>query len=95
LRAGGLASLAPLGLVLEALVGEKHLFAGGEDKLPSALSALQDPIVIFHMLLPHQVVQSRQRCSKKQGDRIAIPKESLPRPPVTNLLGRTPNDKVD
>jgi hypothetical protein len=54
LRAGGLASLAPLGLVLEALIGEKHLFAGGEDKLPSALTALQDPIVIFHMLLPHQ-----------------------------------------
>ena len=42
LRAFGFAVLAPLGLVLEALIGEKHLFAGGEDKLLTAFRALQD-----------------------------------------------------
>jgi hypothetical protein len=47
----GFAVLAPLGLVFEALVGEKHLFAGGEDKLLTAFRALQDLIVIFHTLL--------------------------------------------
>ena len=46
-----LAGFAPLGLVLEALVGEKHLFARGEDKLRIAFGALQDFIVIFHSLL--------------------------------------------
>ncbi|MGB6546124.1 MAG: hypothetical protein WBE97_10935 [Candidatus Acidiferrales bacterium] len=48
----GLAVLAPLGLVFETLVGEKHLFAGGENKLGTALAALQDLIVIFHALPP-------------------------------------------
>jgi hypothetical protein len=51
LRPLGFAVLAPLGLVFEALVGEKHLFAGGEDKLLTAFRALQDLIVIFHTLL--------------------------------------------
>jgi len=55
LRAMSFACLAPLGLVLEALVGEKHLLAGGKDELTSALAALQDLIVIFHMLLRHGV----------------------------------------
>src|SRR5712692_5403997 len=50
-RAFGFARLAPLGLVLEALVGEKHLLAGGEHKLGAALRALQDLIVVFHLLL--------------------------------------------
>jgi hypothetical protein len=44
----GLAALAPLGLVLESLVGEKHLFAGCKNKLSAALSTLQDPVVVFH-----------------------------------------------
>jgi hypothetical protein len=35
----GLARLAPFGLVLEALVGEKHLFAAGEDEFSAALDA--------------------------------------------------------
>jgi hypothetical protein len=48
LRAFGFAVLAPLGLVFEALVGEKHLFAGGEDKFLIAFRTLQDLIVIFH-----------------------------------------------
>jgi hypothetical protein len=55
LRAMSFACLAPLGLVLETLVGEKHLLAGGEDELSSALAALQDLIVVFHMLLRHGV----------------------------------------
>jgi hypothetical protein len=51
LRALGFAVLAPLGLVFEALVGEKHLFTGGEDKFLIAFRTLQDLIVIFHTLL--------------------------------------------
>jgi hypothetical protein len=51
LRARSLAAFAPLGLVLETLVGEKHLFAGGEDKLSPAFRTLQDLIVVFHVLL--------------------------------------------
>jgi len=43
-----LAGLTSLGLILEALVGEKHLLAGGENKFRTAFRALQDPIVIFH-----------------------------------------------
>ena len=44
----GFTGLAPFGLVLEALVGEKHLFASGEDKLGATIRALQDLIVEFH-----------------------------------------------
>jgi hypothetical protein len=51
LRALGFAVLAPLGLVFEALVGEKHLFACGEDEFLAAFRTLQDLIVIFHTLL--------------------------------------------
>jgi len=40
LRALGFAVLTPLGLVFESLVGEKHLFAGGEDKLLTTLRTL-------------------------------------------------------
>ena len=50
-RAVGFARLAPLGLVLETLVGEKHLFAGGENELSRTFGALQNPIVVFHTLL--------------------------------------------
>ncbi len=50
-RAVGLARFAPLGLVLEALVGEKHLLAGGENELSRTLCTLQNPIVVFHTLL--------------------------------------------
>lgn len=45
------ARLAPLGLILEALIGEKHLFAGGENEFSRTFGALQDPIVVFHTLL--------------------------------------------
>jgi hypothetical protein len=52
LRAAGFACFAPLGLVLEALVGEKHLLAGRKDKLGVAFRALQDLIVVFHCAAP-------------------------------------------
>jgi len=35
----GLARLAPFGFVLKTLVGEKHLFAAGEDEFRAALDA--------------------------------------------------------
>jgi hypothetical protein len=44
----GLATLAALGLVLEALVREKHLFARSKYKLGATLRTLQDLIVVFH-----------------------------------------------
>jgi hypothetical protein len=51
LRALGLAILTPLGLIFEALVGEEHLLAGGENELRTAVRTLQDLIVVFHTLL--------------------------------------------
>jgi hypothetical protein len=44
----GLAALAPFRLVLEAFVGEKHLFAGRKNKFSAALRTLQHPVVVFH-----------------------------------------------
>ena len=52
LGASCFAPFTSLRFVLEALVGEEHLFAGGKYKLGVALRALQDPIVIFHEALP-------------------------------------------
>src|SRR5258708_2948237 len=43
-----LATLAALRLVFESLVGEKHLFAGGKNKLSAALRTLQYLVVEFH-----------------------------------------------
>src|SRR5258706_6734851 len=44
----GLASLAALGLVLEALVRKKHLFARSKNKLGATLRTLQDLVMVFH-----------------------------------------------
>jgi hypothetical protein len=52
LGALGFATFATFGFVLEALVGKKHLFAGGENKLCATLGTLQDLIVEFHEPLP-------------------------------------------
>jgi hypothetical protein len=52
LRAVCFAVFAPLGLVLKALVGEKHLLAGCKNKLGVAFCALQDLIVVFHCADP-------------------------------------------
>jgi hypothetical protein len=51
-RTACLARFTPLGLVLETLVGEKHLLARSKNKLGRTFGALQDPIVVFHTLLP-------------------------------------------
>jgi hypothetical protein len=56
----GFAAFAALGFVLEALVGEKHLFAGCEDELRTALRTLQDLIVIFHEPLSPGPVSGRR-----------------------------------
>jgi hypothetical protein len=47
----GFAPLTSLGLILEALIGEEHLFASGEDELSSTFGAFQDLVVVFHTLL--------------------------------------------
>src|SRR5271167_1054846 len=46
-----LAGLATLRLVLESLVREKHLLAGGEDEFRFTIGALQDLVMVFHTLL--------------------------------------------
>jgi hypothetical protein len=45
------ARFAPLGLVLETLVGEKHLLAGGENELGITFGASQNPVLKLHTLL--------------------------------------------
>jgi hypothetical protein len=52
-----LACLAPLGLVFETLVGEKHLLARCKNKLGRTFGALQDPIVVFHTLLQSRLME--------------------------------------
>jgi hypothetical protein len=47
-----LAGFAPLGFVLEPLVGEEELLTRGEDELRSAVDALEDLIPVFHPWLP-------------------------------------------
>lgn len=49
LRALGFTVLAALGLVLEILVVEKKLFPGRKYELRSAINALEDPILEFHL----------------------------------------------
>jgi hypothetical protein len=48
LSALGFAAFAPFRLVLESLVGEKHLFAGSKNEFSAALRTLQNPVVVFH-----------------------------------------------
>src|SRR5262245_32379895 len=54
-RALGLAGLAPLGLVLEVLVGEELLFTGRPDELRTAVDAPEDPVLELHRSLPRRV----------------------------------------
>jgi hypothetical protein len=48
----GLTSFAALRLVLEALVGEKHLFAGSKHEFGCAFRALQNLVMVFHGSVP-------------------------------------------
>src|SRR5882724_4815188 len=52
--------LTSLGLVLEALVGEKHLFAACEHELRTALRTLQHLVVVFHEPLSPGPVPGRR-----------------------------------
>ena len=52
LHALGLAGLAAFGLVLKALIGEKHLFAGRKYKLGATLRAFQNLVMVFHGSVP-------------------------------------------
>jgi hypothetical protein len=67
-----LACLAPLGLVLESLVGEKHLLAGGEDKLGTAFRALQNPILVLHRLLRDPTLVGGPKASSEKSDLIQM-----------------------
>src|SRR5262245_7281636 len=48
----GLAGFTAFGLVLKALVSEKHLLAGSEHKFGATVRALQNLIVVFHGSVP-------------------------------------------
>jgi hypothetical protein len=48
----GLAGLTAFRLVLEPLIREEKLFACRENEFRSAISALEDPIPVFHDLPP-------------------------------------------
>jgi hypothetical protein len=48
----GFAAFATLRLILETLVGEKHLLASSKNKLGTAFRTLQHPIVEFHERSP-------------------------------------------
>ncbi len=67
-RALGFAVLTPLGLILEALVGEEHLFAGGENKLLTAFRTLQNLIVVFHTLLRGSTLVAEPAASSSEPD---------------------------
>jgi hypothetical protein len=67
LRADSLARFAPLGLVFEALVGEKHLLAGGENEFSPAFPALQDLIVVFHTLLRDRALPEQKALRARAG----------------------------
>src|SRR5712672_148141 len=75
LGAFGLAVLTPLGLVLEALVGEKHLFAGGENKLLTAFRTLQDLIVVFHTLLRDSALVAKPATPSSESGCLGIRRE--------------------
>ena len=90
LNAFGFAVLAPLGLILEALVGEEHLLAGGENKLLTAFPALQDLIVVFHLLLRRSELVTEHVASSSgsdDGDRTGT--WTGPYPACPKLLWKT------
>jgi hypothetical protein len=68
LGALGLAILTPLGLILEAFIGEEHLLAGGENKLRIAVRTLQNLIVVFHTLLRGSALVAESAVSSSESD---------------------------
>jgi hypothetical protein len=72
LRSSCFTSLAPLGLVFEALIGEEHLFAGSEDEFSPTVRALQDFVVIFHGPL-RGLARSRQVGRQAMSDETEVP----------------------
>jgi hypothetical protein len=66
------AVLTPLGFILETLIGEKHLFAGGENKLLTAIGTLQNLIVVFHTLLRGSALVAKPPTSSSESDYSGI-----------------------
>jgi hypothetical protein len=86
LRALGFAILAPFGLVLEALIGEKHLLAGGENKFLIAIRTLQDLIMVFHTLLRGSTLVAEPVASSDEPESTGYP-ELNPDPPPDSSEG--------
>src|SRR5690348_1814660 len=81
LRASRFARLAALRFVLKALIGEKHLFAGSEDKFRTAIGTLQDPIMVFHTLLQARTGRGQAAIASRQQQGF-------------NLIGEPPNRRL-
>jgi hypothetical protein len=82
-RAVCFARFTPFGLVLEALIGEKHLLARCKNKLGRTFGALQDPIVVFHTLLQSELmeygsgtVHARRNGKRLTNRRLLIPPDT-------------------
>ena len=76
------AGLAALRLVLEALIGEKHLLAGSENEFRPALCALQNFVMVFHTLLRVPVRTGEAAAHLRSSGEKCIrlyPRTSLPR----------------
>src|SRR5437867_2326010 len=81
----GLARLAPLGLVLEILVGKEELLAGRPDELGAAIHAVQRLVLELHRSLPlAKALDARRRQTRKPPDH-----------PVTGRLHLTLFDLLD
>ncbi|HEV2288054.1 MAG TPA: hypothetical protein VGR81_03785 [Candidatus Acidoferrales bacterium] len=81
LGANRFTSLASLRFVFEALVGEKHLFAGGEYKFRTAFRTFQDLIVVFHGPL-RGVASTSSNTLRPEPDHAGICWGSLILPPA-------------
>src|SRR4029077_20453066 len=77
-----LATFAALRFVFEALVGEKHLFAGGKNEFSTALRALQHLVVVFHEPLSPSPVTGRRMGGLCTGEPKCL------RKPVSGDAGR-------
>lgn len=85
----GLTYLAPLGLVLKPLVGEKHLFAGSENEFGTAFTAFQNLIVIFHTALPCPGLSSGLAAFSSESDFLGKCRTGMPGAGPTGRLVRS------
>jgi hypothetical protein len=87
IRAFRFAGFASLGLVLEALVGEEHLFAGCEHKFRAALRALQNPVLVLHVTLRGPTLGAGLASSSDRPTGAGSTTRRLPSQPIQSRFG--------